>query len=45
MTKGISYNDARKLLVKANFNNIIKDIENEELKEKINEKIEELIND
>lgn len=43
MTKGISYDDARKLLVRANFNNIIKTIDNENLKDAINNKIEELI--
>ena len=32
MTKGISYKDAKKLIVKANFNKIIKEIEYEDLR-------------
>lgn len=43
MSKGISYSDARKLLVKANFNNILNDIENESLNTEINDKINEKI--
>lgn len=39
MTKGISYDDAKKLIVKANFNNIIKGIKNEELQKEIIELI------
>lgn len=35
MTRGISYSEARKLMVKANLNKIIKEIKNEELEEEI----------
>ena len=42
MTKGISYEDARKLIIKANFNNIINEIPDEELQEKIMEIIEKI---
>lgn len=35
MTKGISYEDAKKLIVKANFSNIIKDIKDENLQDEI----------
>lgn len=35
MTKGISYDDARKLIVKANFSKILKEIKNEELQNEI----------
>lgn len=42
MTKGISYEDARKLIIKANFNNIINEIPDEELQEKIIEIIEKI---
>ena len=42
MTKGISYDDAKRLIVKANFNEIIKDINNEELQNDINQVIDEL---
>ena len=45
MSKGISYSDARKLLVKANFNNILDGIENESLNTEINEKIDDKINE
>jgi len=45
MSKGISYSDARKLLVKANFNNILNGIENESLNTEINDKIDEKINE
>ena len=45
MSKGISYSDARKLLVKANFNNILYGIENESLNTEINDKIDEKINE
>ena len=45
MSKGISYSDARKLLVKANFNNILDGIENESLNIEINDKIDEKINE
>lgn len=43
MTKGISYNEARKLLVRANFNNIVNTIESESLREAINKKVEEIL--
>lgn len=43
MTKGISYNDARNLLVKANLNRIINTIDSEELKKDIYQKIERMI--
>ncbi len=39
MTKGISYEDAKKLIVKANFSNIIREIKDEELQKEIIEKI------
>ena len=39
MTKGISYDDAKKLIVKANFDNIIKGIKDEELQKEIIELI------
>ena len=42
MTKGISYEDARKLIIKANFNNIINEITDEELQERIIEIIEKI---
>lgn len=42
MTKGISYEDAKKLIIKANFNDIIKNIEDEELKNMIEEQIGKL---
>ena len=45
MSKGISYSDARKLLVKANFNNILDGIENESLNTEINDKIDDKINE
>ena len=45
MSKGISYSDARKLLVKANFSNLLNDIENESLNAEINDKIDEKINE
>ena len=35
MTKGISYDDARKLMVKANFRNVIENIEDINLQEEI----------
>ncbi len=40
MTKGISYEDSKKLIVKANFNKIIKRINDEELENKIIEQID-----
>ena len=43
MTKGISYDDARKLIVKANFNNIINKITNKELKKEIISEIDKKI--
>ena len=42
MTKGISYEDAKRLIVKANFNNIIKEIELEDMQEKIIEKVDKI---
>ena len=42
MTKGISYDEARKLIIKANFNDIIKNINNNELENRINEKIDQI---
>lgn len=42
MTKGISYDEARKLIIKANFNEIIKSICNEELENKIREEIDKI---
>lgn len=39
MTKGISYNDARKLIVKANFNEIIEDLPSNSLKKEVVEQI------
>ena len=43
MTKGISYNDAKKLIVKANFDEIIKSISNSELQNEINTYIDQYI--
>ena len=43
MSKGISYSDARKLLVKANFNNILDDIKNVSLNTEINDRINNMI--
>ena len=43
MTKGISYEDARKLIVKANFNEIISLIESEDLKNEINNRVDKLL--
>ncbi len=43
MTKGLSYEDSRKLIVKANLSKIIQKINNEELEEEINKVIEKLI--
>lgn len=42
MTKGISYEEARRLIIKANFNDIIKDIKNDELKIDIENRIDVL---
>ena len=42
MTKGISYEDARKLIIKANFNNIINEIPDEKLEQEVIEKIEKI---
>lgn len=44
MSRGISYNDAMKLLVKAKFNNIIENIEDDELKQYIINKIDTRLN-
>lgn len=43
MTKGISYEDARKLIVKANFSEIIKSIESEDLQREVNDRINYLL--
>lgn len=43
MTKGISYNEAKKLIVKANFNSIIKQIPSDELQERILEMVDNTI--
>ena len=43
MTKGISYNDAKKLIVKANFSKILKDIGNEDLQNEIINIIDETL--
>ena len=32
MTKGISYNDAKRLIIKANFYEILNNVKNEEIK-------------
>lgn len=40
MTKGISYNDARKLIVKANFSDIINEIDSEELRKEVIKEID-----
>lgn len=42
-SKGISEADAKKLLVKANFNNILNSITNENLKNEINERINKMV--
>ena len=42
MTKGISYEDARKLIVKANFNDIIRKINDESLEKLIDEEINKI---
>lgn len=42
MTKGISYKDARKLIIKANFSDILENIEDEEIKNIIEEKIDKI---
>ena len=42
-SKGISEADAKKLLVKANFNNILDAITNENLKSEINKRVDELV--
>ena len=39
MTKGISYEDAKKLIIKANFNEIINNIEDEDLRKQIEERL------
>ncbi len=38
MTKGISYNDAKKLIIKANFYEILNNVKNEEIKKIIDKK-------
>ena len=43
MTKGISYNEAKRLIVKANFNKIIKEIDDVKLSYYINEMIDRVI--
>lgn len=42
MTKGISYEDARKLIIKANFNDIIRKINDESLEKLIDEEINKI---
>lgn len=42
MTKGISYNDAKKLIIKANFYEILNNVKNEEIKKIIDKKIDEI---
>lgn len=42
MTKGISYEDAKKLIVKANFSKIIKNIKDENLQNDIMQKIDQI---
>ena len=41
MSRGLSYNEAVKLIVKARFNKILSRIEDEDLRNEIIEKIEE----
>ena len=43
MTKGISYNEAKRLIVKANFNKIINELDDVKLAYYINEMINEAI--
>ena len=43
MSRGISYNEARRLLVKSNFNTVLNDIKNENIKNKIEERIDSLL--
>ena len=43
MTKGISYNEAKRLIVKANFNRIIKEIDDVKIEYFINDKIKNAI--
>lgn len=42
MTKGISYNEARKLIIKANFNEILNNISDEEISKKISNEIDKI---
>ena len=44
MSRGLSYNDAMKLIVKAKFNKIIETIKDEELKEDISNEIDRRLN-
>lgn len=44
MSRGLSYNDAMKLIVKAKFNKIIETIKDEELKTKISNEIDKRLN-
>ena len=43
MTKGIPYKEAKRLIVKANFNKIIKEIDDVKLQYYINEVIDRVI--
>ena len=43
MTKGISFEEAKKLIVKANFNKIIKELDDVKLEYLINSKIDKTI--
>lgn len=43
MTKGISYNEAKRLIIKANFNKIMKEIEDVKLEYLINEQIDKVV--
>ena len=44
MSRGIEQKEAMKMIVRARFNNILKNIDNEELKIKILNKIDEKLN-
>ena len=44
MSRGLSYNEAVKLIVKARFNEILQRIDSEDLRNEIIEKIEERLN-
>ena len=44
MSRGLSYTEAIKLIVKARFNKIIDNLENENIKKEILEKIDKILN-